>query len=56
LNVSNVLVDVPSSISDTHFWLVGGFKHYFYFSHHFTHHIGNGKIIPTDELHHFSEG
>ena len=22
----------------------------------FSHHIGNGKIIPTDEVHHFSEG
>ena len=31
--------------------LVGGLEHDFYFSHH----IGN-VIIPTDELHHFSEG
>ena len=31
--------------------LVGGLEHEFYFSHH----IGN-VIIPTDELHHFSEG
>jgi NhaP-type Na+/H+ or K+/H+ antiporter len=29
--------------------LVGGLKHEFYFS------IGNA-IIPTDDLHHFSEG
>jgi len=31
--------------------LVGGLEHLDYFSHH----IGN-VIIPTDELHHFSEG
>jgi len=31
--------------------LVGGLEHDFYFSHH----IGN-FIIPTDEVHHFSEG
>jgi hypothetical protein len=31
--------------------LVGGLEHGFDFSHH----IGN-FIIPTDELHHFSEG
>jgi hypothetical protein len=31
--------------------LIGGLEHGFYFSHH----IGN-VIIPTDKLHHFSEG
>ena len=32
-------------------FLAGGLEHEFDFSHH----IGN-FIIPTDELHHFSEG
>jgi hypothetical protein len=31
--------------------LVGVFKHFMKF-----HSVGNGIIIPTDELHHFSEG
>jgi len=31
-------------------YLVGGLEHDF-----FSHHIGN-VIIPTDEVHHFSEG
>jgi hypothetical protein len=34
--------------------LVGGLEHEFYFSL-FFHSVGN-FIIPTDELHHFSEG
>jgi hypothetical protein len=34
--------------------LVGGLEHDLYFSI-FSHHIGN-VMIPTDEVHHFSEG
>ena len=45
-NYDNKLIVIQS-----HSYLIGGLEHEFYFSHH----IGN-FIIPTDELHHFSEG
>jgi len=32
--------------------MVGGLEHEF----DDFHSVGNGKIIPTDEVHHFSEG
>jgi len=33
--------------------LIGGLEHEWIMTFHS---VGNGKIIPTDELHHFSEG
>jgi hypothetical protein len=49
LSSTNVFLVHPSYKWDK--YLVSGLEHLDYFSHH----IGN-VIIPTDELHHFSEG
>jgi hypothetical protein len=36
-----------------HLYLVGGLEHEWIMTFHS---VGNGRMIPIDELHHFSEG
>ena len=45
-----LLCGISALMIDQYTYLVGGLEHDFCFSHH----IGN--VIPTDEVHHFSEG
>ena len=40
-------------VNDGRIYLVGGLEPWNFMT---LHSVGNGIIIPTDELHHFSEG